>query len=146
MVVDDRPHADEHSLEVHLPFLQVALGDGWSVVPIVVGQVPVGDGRRPARAAVGRPRDARGRQHRPQPLPRPATPPRRLDAATAAAVVARRWRDVEPDRACGAFPLRGLLAEAERRGLPVELLDLRTSGDTAGDQRRVVGYGAFAVG
>jgi AmmeMemoRadiSam system protein B len=71
---------------------------------------------------------------------------RRLDAATAAAVVSRRWSALEPDRACGAFPLRGLLAEAERRDLPVELLDLRTSGDTAGDRRRVVGYGAFAVG
>jgi len=69
-----------------------------------------------------------------------------LDSATAAAVVARRWREIEPDRACGAYPLRGVLVEADRRDLSVELLDLRTSGDTAGDRARVVGYGSFAVG
>jgi AmmeMemoRadiSam system protein B len=35
---------------------------------------------------------------------------------------------------------------ARGRGLPVRLLDLRNSGDTAGPRDRVVGYGAFAVG
>jgi len=67
-------------------------------------------------------------------------------AATAAAVVAGRWDEVVPDRACGAYPLRGLMVEAGRRALEVELVDLRNSGDTAGDHSRVVGYGAFAVG
>ncbi len=33
---------------------------------------------------------------------------------------------------------------AERRGLRPELLDLRNSGDTAGDKKHVVGYGSFA--
>jgi len=37
-----------------------------------------------------------------------------------------------------------LLHVARRRGLHAELLDLRNSGDTAGDRREVVGYGAFA--
>ncbi len=31
------------------------------------------------------------------------------------------------------------------RDLEVELLDLRNSGDTAGDRSRVVGYAAFAL-
>jgi AmmeMemoRadiSam system protein B len=53
---------------------------------------------------------------------------------------------VGDDDACGARPIRGLLAVARRRGLDVRLLDLRTSADTAGDSERVVGYGAFAVG
>jgi hypothetical protein len=34
---------------------------------------------------------------------------------------------------------------AQRRGLQTDLLDLRNSGDTAGDRSRVVGYGAFAL-
>ena len=34
--VSDRAHALEHSLEVHLPFLQSVLGD-FSLVPVVVG-------------------------------------------------------------------------------------------------------------
>src|SRR5512140_1323167 len=35
--VSDPAHALEHSLEVHLPFLQAALGD-FELVPIVVGE------------------------------------------------------------------------------------------------------------
>jgi len=42
-------------------------------------------------------------------------------------------------------PLRGLLHAARARGLAAELLDLRSSGDTAGDRDSVVGYGAFAL-
>src|SRR2546428_319694 len=49
-----------------------------------------------------------------------------------------------PDDACGAAPVNGLLLAAKRRGLRAELIDLRNSGDTAGDRKRVVGYGAFA--
>jgi AmmeMemoRadiSam system protein B len=38
----------------------------------------------------------------------------------------------------------GLALAARRRGLHPELIDLRNSGDTAGDRDRVVGYGSFA--
>jgi AmmeMemoRadiSam system protein B len=48
------------------------------------------------------------------------------------------------DQACGATPVNGLLVAAARRGMRVEMLDLRNSGDTAGPRDRVVGYGAFA--
>ena len=49
-----------------------------------------------------------------------------------------------PEEACGAAPINGLLRAARRRGMKAELVDLRNSGDTAGDRSRVVGYGAFA--
>lgn len=145
VVVDDRPHADEHSLEVHLPFLQVVLDPGWEVVPVLVGQTSaeqvadVLDGLwgGPETLVVVSTDLSHYHDH---------DTARGLDAATAAAVVAGRWDEVVPDRACGAFPLRGLMVEAGRRALDVELLDLRNSGDTAGDRSRVVGYGAFAVG
>jgi len=42
-------------------------------------------------------------------------------------------------------PLNGMLLTARRRGLRIAQLDLRNSGDTAGDRTRVVGYGAFAI-
>ena len=42
--LDDRAHADEHSLEVHLPFLQRVLGvEGWAVLPVVVGRASTDD-------------------------------------------------------------------------------------------------------
>ncbi|MFI4923434.1 MAG: AmmeMemoRadiSam system protein B [Burkholderiales bacterium] len=40
--------------------------------------------------------------------------------------------------------MNGLLLAAQRHCLKPELLDLRNSGDTAGDRSRVVGYAAFA--
>lgn len=145
VVLDDRPHAQEHSLEVHLPFLQVVLGDAWSLLPIVVGQVPATSVAELLRAVWGGPETlvvvstdlSHYHDH---------DTARSLDATTAAAIVARRGDLVLPHDACGVYPLRGLLAEAERLDLPVESVDLRTSGDTAGDRRRVVGYGAFTVG
>jgi len=47
--------------------------------------------------------------------------------------------------ACGQVPTRGLLLAARRRGMAIERLDLRNSGDTAGPRDRVVGYGAWAL-
>ena len=70
---------------------------------------------------------------------------RAQDGRTAAAIVAGHRERGRRRDACGARPIRGLLLAAQRRGLGVRLLDLRTSADTAGDRDRVVGYGAFAL-
>jgi MEMO1 family protein len=70
---------------------------------------------------------------------------RERDTATAAAVVARRGEAIHPADACGFHPLRGLLRHAVDCDHIVELLQLATSADTAGDPRRVVGYGAFVL-
>ena len=70
---------------------------------------------------------------------------RARDRRTAAAIVAADAAAIADDDACGARPIRGLLVAARRHGLAVRLLDLRSSGDTAGDRDRVVGYGAFTV-
>jgi AmmeMemoRadiSam system protein B len=52
---------------------------------------------------------------------------------------------IDHQRACGATPINGLLLTARRRGMKIALLDLRNSGDTAGDRSRVVGYASFAL-
>ena len=49
------------------------------------------------------------------------------------------------DQACGAYAINGLMVAARSRGLDVRLLDVRNSGDTAGDRYQVVGYGSFAL-
>ena len=67
----------------------------------------------------------------------------RLDGATAGDILALR-RLQNHEQACGATPVNGLLLQARQRGMGARLLDLRNSGDTAGDRSRVVGYGAFA--
>ena len=65
-----------------------------------------------------------------------------IDRETADLILARKPM-LDHEQACGATPINGLLLAARRRGLNPALLDLRNSGDTAGDRRRVVGYAAF---
>ena len=50
---------------------------------------------------------------------------------------------LDHEQACGATPVNGLLLRRAPARTEAELLDLRNSGDTAGDRRRVVGYAAF---
>ena len=66
-----------------------------------------------------------------------------VDRATAEAIL-HLSSDIDHEGACGATPVSGLAYTAQQRGLAAELVDLRNSGDTAGDKSRVVGYGAFA--
>jgi AmmeMemoRadiSam system protein B len=142
-VVSDAAHAAEHSLEVHLPFLQVVLGD-VAVLPLVVGRVPASAVAAVLDQVWGGPETlvvvSTDLSHYHDHLTA-----RELDRRTAAAILARRPEALGPEDACGVFPLRGLLTAARQRDLDVELLDLRTSADTAGDPDRVVGYGAFAL-
>src|SRR5262249_5973999 len=69
----------------------------------------------------------------------------RIDRRTADLIVERDHEHLASDAACGAVAVRGVLEVARRRDLPGRLVDLSTSGDTAGDRDRVVGYGAFAI-
>jgi MEMO1 family protein len=66
-----------------------------------------------------------------------------IDRATAQSIVDLR-SDIDHEQACGATPVAGLAISARQHGLHARLIDLRNSGDTAGDKDRVVGYGAFA--
>lgn len=143
VVVDDRPHAAEHSLEVHLPFLQRLLHD-FTVVPVAVGRADTDAVAAVIEAGWGGPETlivvSSDLSHY-EDYDHAA----RHDRATADAIVSGALDAIGPHDACGAHPVRGLLRVAARRGLTPELLDLRSSGDTAGPRDRVVGYGAFAI-
>ena len=138
----DDAHALEHSLEVHLPFLQTVLG-GFSLVPIVVGDAPPARMADLFEAAWGGEETlvvvSSDLSHY---LPYEAA--RTRDRDTVEAILALDPR-IDPEEACGARPINGLLTLARRRGMAVELLDLRNSGDTAGDREHVVGYASFAL-
>jgi len=144
VTVADLPHAAEHSLEVQLPFLQVVL-DAFDVLPLAVGRTRPEDVAAVLDAVWGGPETVvvastdLSHYHS-------YAEARELDARTAAAIAAAEADAIGDRDACGAHALRGLLAAARARNLAVEQIDLRSSGDTAGDHERVVGYGAFAVG
>jgi len=137
----DAPHAREHSLEVELPFLQVALGD-LTLVPLAVGDAEPKDVADVLAALWDGPQTAIVVSSDLSHYLR-YEEACRMDGDTARRI--EQLVPVQPGAACGAAPLNGLLFEASRRGMTCERLDLRNSGDTAGDQSRVVGYGAFAL-
>lgn len=136
------PHSREHSLEVQLPFLQMLLDD-FRLVPVVVGNceadrvaavIDVLWGGEETLIVIssdlshylpyGEAQEADGNTCR-----------RILDKTSS----------LSGDEACGAYAINGLMRAMHCRDLTVEVVDLRNSGDTAGDRRRVVGYGAFAL-
>src|SRR6267142_570480 len=136
-------HAQEHALEVQLPFLQKVLGD-FSLVPLVVGDAS------PEKVAEVLDRLWGGAEtlivissdlshyhayDRAQ----------EIDRASVQAILDFD-SGISHDQACGATPVAGMLIAAKRKGLAPRLLDCRNSGDTAGDKRRVVGYASFALG
>jgi len=141
VVESAQAHALEHSLEVQLPFLQGVLDD-FTLVPFVVGMAD------PKAVAEVIDRLWGGDEtlivissdlshfH-------PYREAQSIDRGTAEAILALDPH-VDHEQACGATPVAGLLLAARKRGLTPELLDLRNSGDTAGDRARVVGYAAFA--
>ena len=140
--VSDAPHAAEHSLEVQLPFLQVVL-DVFDILPVAIGLSPPEQVARALEAAWNGSdtlivvSSDLSHYHTSEEA-------RQLDNQSTHAILARR-SDLPDEQACGARAINGLMQVACRRGLTVELLDQRNSGDTAGDRSRVVGYGSYAV-
>ena len=157
VVVDDEPHAGEHAIETQLPFLIRTLGVAVPVLPVVVGDTPpsvvaallstllaptvfgpTSSGPTSSGTAGTIVVVSTDLSHYLS-----LAQARERDTRTAAAVVSRDGDALAPGDACGFHPLRGLLRHAAERDLAVEQLRLATSADTAGDPRRVVGYGAF---
>lgn len=139
--VSAEAHAREHSLEVQLPFLQRALGEGFTVVPLVVGHASPQAVAEVLRALWGDEDTliviSTDLSHY-----LPYADAKALDEATARQILAGDG-GFDGDQACGAHGVRGFLLAAREQRLTPRLLDLRNSGDTAGDRRRVVGYASF---
>ena len=143
MRVADEFFAGEHSLEVHVPFLQQVL-DRFTILPILVGDASHDDVAQALRVVWGGPETlisvSSDLSHF---LDYAAA--RRLDALTAERIECLRGEEIGPENACGHAALGGALQRARALDLRVTALDLRNSGDTQGDRGRVVGYGAFAM-
>ncbi len=140
--VSDEAHAAEHSLEVHLPFLQTVLDD-FKLVPIVVGVCEANDVETVLETLWGGDETlivaSSDLSHF-----HPYTEAQEIDANTTARIEARETA-LRGEEACGAYAVNGLLLAATAKGLRVRTLDVCNSGDTAGDRFRVVGYGAYAL-
>lgn len=136
----DAAFAEEHALEVQLPFLQAVLKD-FSLVPLIVGDA---DSDEVSGVIEALWRDdtlivvSSDLSHY-----HAYTDCQQRDRSTTAHIEQMQGDAIGPYDACGAYPIRGLLKTARRHGWRVRTLDLRNSGDTSGDRSRVVGYGAY---
>jgi AmmeMemoRadiSam system protein B/AmmeMemoRadiSam system protein A len=139
----ERAHALEHSLEVQLPFLQHVLG-AFRLVPLVVGEASDTEVSQVIERLWGGDETLFVISSDLSHYHDYATA-RRMDTASCSAIEALEPESLDGESACGYVPLRGLLRAARRHGLAVRTLDLRNSGDTAGDRDRVVGYGAWTL-
>ena len=141
--VSDKAHAEEHCLEVQLPFLQETLGE-FKLLPLVVG-----DAKIELLAALIQ---QFSKDH--ETLIVISTDlshfhdyetAQEIDGRTANAIELLEQNRISTEDACGAYPLRGALLAASQNQWKVHRLGLCNSGDTAGERGRVVGYGAWAM-
>lgn len=138
----DPAFAQEHCLEVQLPFLQGLLED-FKLIPLLIGQSDFSQVAELLESVV----DDRAclilissdlsHYHS-------YAEARRLDQETSENILALNAAGLEHEHACGRIGIGGLLKVAKRHGWLPQLLDLRNSGDTAGSRDQVVGYGAYA--
>lgn len=141
VVISDAAHAEEHALEVQLPFLQTVL-ERFTLVPLAVGAAGADAVAQVIERLWGGDETliviSTDLSH--------YLPYKHAQAADRTTVERILALDpaLHPEQACGAAPLAGALLAARARGLAASLLDLRNSGDTAGDRSRVVGYCAVA--
>jgi len=140
---DEEAHRFEHSLEVHLPFLQRVL-QNFTLVPLVVGDASAQEVSEVIQQLWGGHEtllvissdlshfldydSARVR-----------------DAATSRAIEKLAYEDIDYHDACGRNPVSGLLHYARNHNLTIKTVDLRNSGDTAGPRDQVVGYGTWLL-
>jgi AmmeMemoRadiSam system protein B len=135
-------HRREHSLEVELPFLQ-KVAPRAKVVPLVVGAASAEEVARVLGSLWGGPETvivvSSDLSHY-----LPYDVGREKDRRTAARITSLDG-PLSGEEACGARGINGLLLAAAQRHMRASLVDLRSSGDTAGPRDEVVGYGAFAL-
>jgi hypothetical protein len=134
-------HAQEHSLEVQLPFLQTVLPD-FKLLPLAVGMATPEEVAEVLEVLWGGDETlivvSSDLSHY-----LPYDTARKVDAASTQSILALE-HTLSHEQACGATPINGLMLAARRHHLTPHMLDLRNSGDTAGPRDGVVGYASFA--
>ncbi len=140
--LNDEAHAEEHGIEVLLPFMQRRL-ENFRIVPLIIGRLDTQSVSRLLHEIWGGPEtiiivssdlshylsDAEARD---------------MDGLTARSVERLNVENIKGNNACGWVPFSGLLEQAKLRDLRVTRHALCNSSDTVGPKEKVVGYGAWS--
>jgi len=139
--VEENAFDREHALEVELPFLQRALST-FTLIPLIVGKVTPQHLSKVLLSIWNGPETliviSSDLSHY-----QPYAIANQIDYATKKAIENLLPDKIAFGQACGQTGILALLNVAKQKGMKVRCIDLRNSGDTAGDRDRVVGYGAF---
>ncbi len=139
----DQAHVLEHSLEVHLPFLQMTLTN-FQLIPIVAGDASANQVSQVLEKLWGGDETliviSSDLSHYHE-----YNAAKRLDQHTNQLIENLQYENLRSEAACGKVPVSGLLKLLRDKGMKIKNIDLKNSGDTAGDKYRVVGYGAYVV-
>lgn len=140
LVTSGKVHAEEHSVEVHLPFVQ-HLDPAVPVLPLVAGDVAPQEMGALVSAVLA---DADTVLIISSDMSHylPEAEAHTTDRDTLDRIAALRY-PLPAHSACGRIPINGVLDHATRHGFAATELDYTTSADVpAGDAHRVVGYAA----
>ncbi len=141
VLVSPAAHAQEHSLEVQLPFLQSVLDD-FKLLPLAVGNATSTEVAQVLERLWGGPETliviSSDLSHF-----LPYVSAQAMDRDTVQQIL-QFDGTLNHQQACGATPVNGLLLAGRQHDLQARLLGLCNSGDSAGDKERVVGYAALA--
>lgn len=142
ILMDNKPHAQEHSIEVQIPFLQIAINSPFKLIPIVVGEASpltvqeileiLWNGKKTLIVVSSDLSHYLNYDSAKQ-----------LDNETSQAIINFQPKMISYNQACGRIPIQGLLLAAKKHNLQSEMISLRNSGDTAGPKNQVVGYGTY---
>lgn len=141
---EDGAFDKEHGLETHLPFVHKLFGEKIKIVPLIVGACSEDKVAEVLElfwedkktffiisSDLSHFHDYKTCQE--------------LDKKTSSLIEELKGPELQSDYACGYYPVRGLLHLAKKYQLSAKTIDLRNSGDTAGDKASVVGYGGYII-
>lgn len=142
----DSAFQKEHTVEVLLPFLQVTLGEEFTLAPFLIGQCTtqavlelleklIPDQETLENSLILISSDLSHYQ--------PYRIAQESDQMTQQQIINLDKEGLMSDDACGDIPIKALLQWSKTHQAKAECLALKNSGDFVGDQDKVVGYGAF---
>ncbi|MDH5719900.1 MAG: AmmeMemoRadiSam system protein B [Spirochaetia bacterium] len=141
--IEDKAHSAEHSVEVQIPFLQYFLED-FKIIPMVTGGLKNNEVSKIIKA-FWKEKDvffivSSDLSHY---LKYDET--QKKDNETSLFIENFESEKITSDRACGAAAIRGLLTGSKEYASEIKTVKLLNSGDTSGDKKNVVGYGAYHI-
>lgn len=137
--INNQAHAQEHSLEVQLPFIQKVLPKA-QIIPIIYGNI------EPQKIVQGIEKYLKRQDtilvvsadlsHYHQ-----YAEAQQIDVQTAEKIEAKQA--LENHESCGAIGINSALILAKQNEYRPQILELINSGDVSGNKQKVVGYGAW---